>query len=168
VYISDTGNRRIQKLTPDGKAMAQWGTYGDAAGQFKSPSGIAVDTQGNIYVADLEAGTVQKLSPDGEPLAEWGSAGSAPGQFKNPGGIAVDAWGNIYVADTGNYRIQKLSPDGSQAAEYGYGGTGPEFDLPTIVVDGKAISTPVGNNRFRNSRPTGRHSFGPENTAGTI
>ena len=76
LYVSDTGNRRIQKLSPDGTPLAQWGTYGDAPGQFRSPSGIAVDAQGNIFVADLETGGIQKLSPDGQPLAAWGRSGS--------------------------------------------------------------------------------------------
>jgi sugar lactone lactonase YvrE len=101
LYVAYVGNRRIQKLGPDGTPLAQWGGSGSGPGQFSSPKGVAVDGQGNVYVTDDGNHSVQKFSPAGEPLGQWGSAGSGPGQYTNPVGVAVDGAGNIYVADGG-------------------------------------------------------------------
>ena len=114
-----------------------------APGQFKSPSGVAVDGAGNLYVADSGNHRIQKLSPTGEPLAQWGTEGSAAGQFFQPGGVAVDSDGNIYVADGSlfggpNSRIQQLSANGEPMAEWGTRGSAPgQFRAPQgIAVDG--------------------------------
>jgi DNA-binding beta-propeller fold protein YncE len=101
VYVSeptagDRGNDRIQKFSPDGVALAVWGTHGSGPGQFDHPVGLVLDRQGNIYVADQYNKRIQKLSADGRPLAQWGGPGAAPGQSFSPYGIAVDAEGNVF------------------------------------------------------------------------
>lgn len=116
VYVADSGNHRIQKLSPAGEPLAQWGSEGSGPGQFREPAGVAVDGQGNVYVADSGNHRIQKLSPSGEPLAQWGSKGSGPGQFQNPQGVAVGRDGNVYVVDRGNGRIQKLTVAGQAQA----------------------------------------------------
>lgn len=72
VYVTDTGNRRVQKLSPQGEPLAAWGTEGYCVGQFSIPWGIAVDRAGNSYVTDLDQQTVQKFSPTGQARASWG------------------------------------------------------------------------------------------------
>jgi tripartite motif-containing protein 71 len=62
VYVADTFNHRIQKLSPSGELLAQWGEQGTEVGQFRFPSGVAVDRRGNIYVADTGNHRVQKLT----------------------------------------------------------------------------------------------------------
>jgi len=73
VYVADTENHRIQKLSPQGEPLAQWGSGGSGPGEFRFPRGVALDTQGNIYVADAANNRIQRLSPQGEPLAQFGS-----------------------------------------------------------------------------------------------
>lgn len=136
MYVGDKWNSRVQKLSPDGKPLAQWGTRGSGPGQFLSIVSIALDRQGNIYVLDARLTTdsrhvdgqgnnrIQKLSPEGKPVAQWGTEGKKPGQFFLPASLAVDSHGYIYVADTGNNRIQKLSPEGEPVAQWGAGGEG--------------------------------------------
>jgi len=58
----------VQKFDPSGRYLDQWGSSGDAEGQFNRPSGIAVDPDGNIYVCDWGNERVQVLSPSGQVL----------------------------------------------------------------------------------------------------
>jgi DNA-binding beta-propeller fold protein YncE len=60
--VADTGNNRIQELSPAGKSIAQWGTFGAAAGQFSSPTSISVDAHGAVLVADTGNDRVQLLA----------------------------------------------------------------------------------------------------------
>jgi tripartite motif-containing protein 71 len=163
VYVTEPssggqGNDRVQKFSPDGVALAVWGTHGSGPGHFDHPVGIALDRQGNIYVADQYNNRIQKLSPDGRFLARWGGAGSGPGQFA-PYGVAVDAAGNIFVADVDNFRIQKLSATGQPLAQWGKGGVGPvEFSgLRGVLADdqGNIYVGDTGNNRIQKLSPRG-------------
>src|SRR5262249_52196164 len=80
--------------------------------QFSEPSGVAIDSTGNMYVADFGECRVQKFDASGTFATAWGSRGAGPGEFVAPSGVATDGNGNVYVADTGNARIQKFDADG--------------------------------------------------------
>jgi sugar lactone lactonase YvrE len=62
VFVADTFNHWVQRLSPDGQVLAHWGGQGTAAGEFSFPSGIAVDVQGNVYVADTYNNRIQRLA----------------------------------------------------------------------------------------------------------
>ena len=62
VYVADSGNHRIPKLSPSGEPLVQWGTRDRPPGSSIPPSGVAVDAQGNLYVADMGNHRIQKLS----------------------------------------------------------------------------------------------------------
>jgi serine/threonine protein kinase/DNA-binding beta-propeller fold protein YncE len=155
IYVADTDNSRIQKLSFVGQPLAQWGSLGAAAGQFSAPLGVAVDRQGNVYVADTANDRVQKFSPEGKALAQWGSHGTAPGQFSSPSGISVADDGGIYVADTDNARIQKLSADGRPESVWGAAGPGAapgQFNSPiSVALDaaGALYVLDSGNHRIQ-------------------
>jgi tripartite motif-containing protein 71 len=106
IFVADTRNERVQKLSSDGTFLMQWITSARNTNVF----GIATDIQGNVYLAEKGACHVSKFSPDGYLLSRWGSEGCGKGEFNNPSGIVVDAKGNVYVADTGNNRIQIFRP----------------------------------------------------------
>ena len=101
------------------------GGNGVGTGKFDSPTGIAVDPNGNILVADTGNGRIQKFSSSGTSLSTIGTKGSGPGQLGLPRGIAIDRAGNIYVADASNQRVQKLAPNGTFIAEWAPGLYGP-------------------------------------------
>ena len=105
LFVADSGNHRVQKLTLGGRPLAAGGGYP----LFEDPTGVAIDARGNIFVSDRFRSRITALSTTGRPVANWGRAGSYPGQFLVPEGLTIDALGNLYVADAGNGRVQRLT-----------------------------------------------------------
>ena len=95
----------------DGKLLKVWGKTGTAPGEFKSPAGVAIDKNDNVYVTEIGNDRVQVFDKDGKFLTMWGKKGSGNGEFGNLHGIIVDkATGFVYVADTANNRVQVFKP----------------------------------------------------------
>ncbi len=90
LYISDTGNFRIQKYSLDGKFIRSYGSIGDAVGHFARPKGIAVDREGRIYIVDAAFENIQILNNDGTPLMFFGRPGDKRGNINLPTEIAFD------------------------------------------------------------------------------
>lgn len=125
VYVADTYNHAIRKITSAGKVTTFAGVLGfsgtnDATGtyaQFNYPFSVATDTNGNVYVADTYNYTIRKITSAGVVTTLAGSAGdrgSADGtgsvaRFYLPYGVAADVNGTVYVADTYNHTIRKIT-----------------------------------------------------------
>lgn len=107
VYVTDTGNHRIQRFAKDGTYLSSFGTGGDKAGEFNMPTDILIDRTGSLFISDSANNRVQKLDPQGKFICEWGKRGDLAREFKNPQQIAEAQDGSMYIADTGNNRIQK-------------------------------------------------------------
>jgi sugar lactone lactonase YvrE len=151
VYVTDLGNRRVEKFDFNGNFLDTWGTKGNGNGQFQAPAGITV--HGNsVYVVDNEQNTIQKFDTTGKFITQWGSKGSDNGQFLLPQGIATDPSGDVYVADTGNSRIAKFSPDGKFITSIGQSGlSNGQFLSPRGVAadsQGSIYVADSGNNRI--------------------
>ena len=137
VYVADSGNSTIRKITSAGVVTTFAGTAGQigsadgtgAAARFQYPAGIAVDSNGNAYVSDTYNYTVRKINSAGVVTTFAGTAGQqgsadgtgAAARFQYPGGIAVDSSGNVYVADgkgivfrygMASNSIRKITPAG--------------------------------------------------------
>jgi sugar lactone lactonase YvrE len=132
VYVADTGNDTIRKMTPQGVVTTLAGLAGqrgntDGTGnkaRFMDPFDVAVDSAGNVYVADEGNDTIRKVTPDGVVTTLAGSAGNfgstdgtgSAARFGSkdggPSGVAVNGEGNIYVTDTQNHTIRKVTPTG--------------------------------------------------------
>lgn len=121
VYVTDSGNQRVQKFTPGGQFVLQWGRLGRRPGEFQKPTGIAM-AEHAVYVSDFIADTVQRFTPDGRLLTRWGQSGRKPGQLDSPADVAVGADGSIYVADEYNFRIQRFTPEGRLLTVWGQKG----------------------------------------------
>lgn len=106
VYVADAWNGRIQKLSPEGKPL---GEYGGGRYSFYSPRNVTVDRMGNVYVADTGNSMVKVISPEGKIIKTLGGKGSGNGQFNEVFGVAVDSHGEIFVADPGNRKVHKFS-----------------------------------------------------------
>ena len=140
VYVADSGNNRIRKITASGNVttLAGSGIEGNADGlgkeaSFNHPNSVAIDGSGNVYVADRLNHSIRKISPSGTvtTLAGSGIEGNADGlgkeaSFNQPCGIAIDGIGNVYVADSNNYRIRKIGPSGYVTTLVGSGNPGSE------------------------------------------
>jgi uncharacterized repeat protein (TIGR01451 family) len=126
VYVADTYNHTIRKITSTGVATTFAGTAGvvgsadGTSAQFNHPFGVAADKAGNLYVADSSNSTIRKITSAGVVTTLAGTTGvtgSADGtgsaaQFFYPFAVAVDGAGNVYVADTNNYTVRKITPAG--------------------------------------------------------
>jgi len=123
VYVTDSGNARIQKFTSDGQFLKTWGVSGTDNGEFKKPTGIAT-YENNVYVVDSEQARIQVFDSTGKFLQSWGKFGSDQGEFFYPQGISISNDGVVYVADTKNHRIQQFTTDGEFLSSFGIFGPG--------------------------------------------
>jgi hypothetical protein len=128
VFVSDTTNNLIRKITPAGAvttlagvvAVSGWQDGTGSAALFNQPEGLATDSAGNLYVADKGNSAIRKISPAGAVttlagLSTIGGLKDGTGSdawFNQPRAITVDSAGNVYVADTGNAAIRKITPAG--------------------------------------------------------
>jgi Putative Ig domain/NHL repeat len=125
IYVSDTNNQLIRKITPIGTVSTIAGTYGqigsnDGLGlnaRFNYPQGLAVDGTGNVFIADSLNSTIREITPAGIVLTFAGLAGQTgsvdgiggAARFSNPTAVAVDPAGIVFVLDSGNYSLRKIS-----------------------------------------------------------
>jgi sugar lactone lactonase YvrE len=196
LYLADSGNHCIRKISPLGGVTTFAGTgvagFGDgAAGAalFLYPSGVAVDTAGNVFVADTGNHRIRKISATtGEVTTVAGTGvsgitadGSANlAQFASPQGIAVNADGTrIWVADTGNQRVRLVFSDnvftlaGNGSTGFADGaGADAQFSSPRgIAVDAadNAYISDSGNHRIRRVRLDGTTlTLAGSGVAGTV
>lgn len=145
LYVADTGNNRIRRVTPEGQVttVAGGATAGNLDGpreqaRFNGPMGLAVDANGNIFVADAYNDRIRRISPKGvtSTLAGAGTPGFADGDastslFDTPCGIVINADGTLIVADTGNDRLRKITANGNVTT----------WD---VKVNGEDLSNPIG------------------------
>ena len=172
VYVADSGNHRIRKVTHAGvvTTMAGSGTPGFADGtganaSFNFPNDVAVDAAGNVYVPAFSEYRIRKVTPAGvvTTLAGSGAVANVDGtggaaSFEGPRSVATDVAGNVYVGD--GDRIRKVTPTGIVTTLAGRGspgfsdgrGTGAGFSGPNgLVVDaeGNIYVADTQNRRVR-------------------
>ena len=104
---------------------------GKSVGGFVWPSGMAIDSEGNIWISDEGTHKISKMSLEGELLDQWGEPGSGKGQLNRPSGISFDPEGNLWVADSFNHKIQKYNPSGEHIRSIGSLGDSPgKLNMP--------------------------------------
>ncbi len=141
------------------------GQEGVDDGEFSSPTGIALDKDGNLYVADTDNHSIQKFDKAGHFVARWGGEPSSQeGSFYYPRGLAVGANDSLYIADSGNNRVQKFDLDGNvmQAwGKFGFAWRGADmgkFDVPWGLAtdqDGNLYVSDTSNARIQKFKADG-------------
>jgi sugar lactone lactonase YvrE len=170
VFVADTGSSRVLRVGRDGTITMLAGEAdlhgfeGDggpaADALIHGPTGLAVDSAGNLYIVDHGNNRVRKVDREGVIMTVVGSGptGTDQGGFsgdggpatkatlKEPIGVAVDRSGRLFVADRDNYRVRAVDSDGTIRTLAGDGSTGPKrtegpaseaaFGLPVGVAAG--------------------------------
>ena len=123
LYVADYWTDRIEVFALDGRHRRTIGKAGNGPGEFKSPGGVAVAPNGDLYVVDFYNQRVQHLRADGGFVRQWGTTGKfgiRGGEFSYPTDAALGADGTLYVADGYNDRVQAFSSsDGRLTHKWG-------------------------------------------------
>lgn len=139
VYVTDRAQHTIRKITPAGVVSTLAGLAGTAgstdgaaaAARFRTPFGIAVDAEGNVYVSEAGNRVIRKITSAGVVTTLAGLAGvsgntdgaGANARFNSPGGVALDAAGNLYVVDANSHVVRKITPAGVVSTLAGFAGS---------------------------------------------
>jgi DNA-binding beta-propeller fold protein YncE len=131
LWAIDKGSDMVIKFNQEGRVEMVFGRKKEASdeagpwtrvtpprppadGQFRQPTDVTWDTEGNIFISDGYINSrVAKFDKNGDWVKSFGTPGAGQGQLNTPHSIAADAKGNIYVADRGNRRIQVFDHDGN-------------------------------------------------------
>lgn len=163
VFIADTSNNRIRKVTGDGTIYTVVGNgnagfFGDGGvgymAALHTPESVAVDAAGNLYIADTanhrvrtatQALVVQTLAGSGRPGFSGDGGPALNAQLNSPAAVALDSAGNVYIADRDNGRIRMVNSSGSistvagSANTNGIGDGGPAVAAQLVAPQGIAV-----------------------------
>ena len=119
LYVADSGNHRVQKLTSSGKFLHKFGQLGSGQGQFIRPAAVIIDSNNKLIVSDSFNHTIQIFNENGGWLLTIDGKGSGNHSFKSPWGFALDPLGNIHVAAWGSNTIKVFTKEGVYVRMYG-------------------------------------------------
>ena len=168
LYVSDEGNKRVQKFDGEGNFLSMWGwgvlngtdafqictrgcqagKIGVGIGQFTLPTGVATDASNNIYVVDFNLDRIQKFGSAGNYLGVIGSSGTAAGQFDGVIGAAVGPAGKLYVADSYSNRVHRFDGSGNFERLWGWGVQDGAPSFQSCTTGCQAGSSGTGNGQF--------------------
>jgi sugar lactone lactonase YvrE len=176
VFIADTYNNRVVKVSPQGQVVTVAGDgvagySGDgrlaAFAELNSPTGLAVDADGNLYIADSANNVIRRVDAKteiistvaGDDAADKANGGlggfsgdggpATSAQLNDPQGVAVDGAGDLFIADTFNNAIREVTPAGVistvvNAAAAGGGGPAAGGESSGKAPTASKLNTPYG------------------------
>ncbi|KAL5496444.1 hypothetical protein EMCRGX_G012727 [Ephydatia muelleri] len=119
LYVADTNNHRVQKLTSSGKFLHKFGQQGSGQRQFNSPVGVIIDSNNKLIVSDYNNHRIQIFNENGGWLLTIDGHGLGNHSFQHPWGLALDPKGNIHVAAYGSNTIKVFTKEGVYVRMYG-------------------------------------------------
>ena len=175
LYVADAGNNRVQVIDTSGNFITEFGSRGWRAGEFDTPTDIALSFQRSyrLYVADTGNNRVQYCNLVTEifyPLSSGASepVATASVALDRPEGIGIGRNGDVYVVDTGNHRWLQFNIEGLPVLERGGFGSGTEhlWNATDLVVDahGNVYIVDTGNHLIKKYDFSGNpvHQWGGE------
>ncbi|GIS65501.1 MAG: hypothetical protein CM1200mP3_17490 [Chloroflexota bacterium] len=120
-YSPADSQKRVTLYDINSEFYGIYGRFGEGIGEFKWPSAIAEDQQGNVYITDETLNRVNIYSENGDPIGHWGASGNGDGEMDGPAGISFDFNGDLYITDHLNGRVQKYTKDGDYLLTFGEG-----------------------------------------------
>lgn len=137
LYVTDTGNERVQVFTPDGAFVRMWGTTGSGETNLLEPVGIAVTTDGTVFVADSHNARIARFDGEGNPLDPWSVEEWTGLTFFEPY-LAIGPDGSVYATNSTNGTIATFGPDGTPGGTLGEGLVRQPFGI-TVSADGGSL-----------------------------
>ncbi len=137
VYVSDSGNARVQVFTAGGGFIRQFGSYGRAKGQFVFPFDLVVDGSGNVYVTDDQSLTLTKFSPAGQVIWQIGGSASSDQDLLGHQHLAsIDAHGRLVMVNDDQGRVLYVSPAGRKVDAFSPSSSSfPDGTVCEVTVD---------------------------------
>ena len=120
LYVADSGNDRVQKLTSSGKFLHKFGQRGSGQGQLSWPRAVIIDSNNKLIVSDTSNHRIQIFNENGGWLLTIDGNGSGNHSFQSPWGLALDRQGNIHVAAKGSNTIKVFTKEGVYVRMYGH------------------------------------------------
>jgi uncharacterized protein (TIGR03437 family) len=165
LYISDSGNNRIRKVTPDGTIST---FAGDGQGRFQgesqpavsaslnNPGAIAVDSGGNIYINDrlnlrirkISNGVISTIAGNGQAGDAGPAVNATSSPLNGPEGLAVDSNGNVYFSEFAGQRVRKVTPAGQMTTIAGNGAVGLASGGPNALGAPSGVAVDLSGNIY--------------------
>ena len=162
IYVLNRGvpyYHRVGVFTFDDEYLYEFSSFGDAPGQLKQPTGIAVDKSNRVYVTDEFHNKVIVFDEEGNFIQDWGEAGPDVDQLNSPAAIDIDQNDNIYITCQDSHRVQIFTTEGRFVKGFGSFGHGDgQFNMPWGVdkaPDGHIFVADWRNDRIQKFSPDG-------------
>lgn len=161
VYAADTHYSRVTWFSPTGEIRGSFGSFGEAPGQFRLPTDVAVNAAGEIYVSEYGGNDrISKFTREWQFIASFGGRDAGPAQMERPQCVRVAPDQSIWTCDSCHHRVCHFSAGGELLGSFGKEGNGPgEFSFPynvDLLSDGSLVVCEYGNNRVQHFDAGGR------------